>query len=469
MAWLYDILRDGTLVDNQSYEAREGVLTNRRLEFPLVLAQREGRKRHTLQNNTKCIWEFMYAASQVLEKARSQEGGESLVLFNEEEYVHNSEDSLLDLQGTDARNFILRTGNVIGSIHKGDYSLKISSRFGDDFLKFIIADADGFLEVKDSGGERVGDGYEWLLIYLWLTKLKRAYRLGMPKSYVSRDEVTNRVRGRIDPVKYESGRKRAVYQCAYREHSYSNPATALISETFRHIDHHSLIDGTHNLVNAFAQASEGIRTSRLELLRTSHFTNPYYHDYNVLIDLSKRILRHKTADFGDETDTSAFLFDVSMLFEFFIRKLLKRAGARFRVVEERGWRIPGGGKIELRRLKPDLVFSIGGSVHLYDVKYKTYDFLYGVAREDLFQLHTYLGQCMNTQTVSSCGFIYPVSEKRWKSENLQETNGCRTGLIQMAGKSVPFNVLFLKVPDSQTNHFNERFKQNCDQFLRRFA
>ena len=45
--------------------------------------------------------------------------------------------------------------------------------------EYIIADADGFLEMEDYGGEEKGD-YEWLLVYLWLIKLKRAYRLGLP-------------------------------------------------------------------------------------------------------------------------------------------------------------------------------------------------------------------------------------------------------------------------------------------------
>ena len=59
---------------------------------------------------------------------------------------------------------------MIGLVKRGNYSLKISSRFGNEFLKFIIADADGFLEIKNMGGEReLEDGYMWLLAYLWIS------------------------------------------------------------------------------------------------------------------------------------------------------------------------------------------------------------------------------------------------------------------------------------------------------------
>ena len=54
-----------------------------------------------------------------------------------------------------------------------------------------------------------------------------------------------------------------------------------------------------------------------------HFTNPFYKEYNDVIDLSKLILRDELSDFGEKSDSSAFFFDVSMLFEYFVRKLFK--------------------------------------------------------------------------------------------------------------------------------------------------
>jgi 5-methylcytosine-specific restriction enzyme subunit McrC len=40
------------------------------------------------------------------------------------------------------------------------------------------------------------------LIYLWKVKMKKAYRLGLPKKYVSKQENLNTIRGNIDSVDY---------------------------------------------------------------------------------------------------------------------------------------------------------------------------------------------------------------------------------------------------------------------------
>ena len=143
--------------------------------------------------------------------------------------------------------------------------------------------------------------------------------------------------------------------------------------------------------------------------------NPYYADYNPVIKLSKQILRNELLNFGAPSEASAFFFDVSMLFEYFVRKLLKRAGVALHEKSGRQWQIPSGlrhGYIQ-RKLIPDLIFDLNDETYVFDVKYKSFDFNYGVSREDLFQLHTYIGQVSNQHNVAGCGFIYPIRESRW--------------------------------------------------------
>ena len=186
-----------------------------------------------------------------------------------------------------------------------------------------------------------------------------------------------------------------------------------------------------------------------------------------MIELSKRLLKEESADFGPESDTSAFFFDVSMLFEYFIRKTLYRNGAQ---IQPKGnqWRIPAGRRGgALRSLLPDLVFSIDGRVHLFDVKYKYFDFNDGVAREDLFQLHTYLGQCPAVHGLASCGFIYPLAEKHW-DYGLEQRQGCLEQMLEFAGKEILFRVIFLKVPEGEED-FAIRFSDACARFVRIFG
>lgn len=103
-------------------------------------------------------------------------------------------------------------------------------------------------------------------------------------------------------------------------------------------------------------------------------------------------------------------------------------------------------------------------MHLFDVKYKSYDFVNGVARDDLFQLHTYLGQCSNHHEIASCGFIYPLSEERWNSNSVESMNGCIADSVQFSGCSIPFRIFFLKVPGGP-EHFNRRFRAECVRLL----
>lgn len=463
--WLFDILNNGTLADNQSYLADQGVFSNRRLE-PITLLSRETGQWNYAHNNESAIWHFLNRVSRDVEKSLSDNLADALVLFNDEHYEHNTDDGFIRVSGTDARNFTLSTGNLIGFVRDGEYSLKISSRFGDAFLRYIISDADGFLELEDFGGEGTDEGYEWLLAYLWNTKFKRAYRLGLPKAYETRRERVSSVRGSIDPVDYFSNKTSGKYLCSYREHSYDSPATSLFLAAYEVVKGYSFCQGTRHIYNAFLSANQGLKRSRRELRDVRYYKNPYFNDYNVLIDLSKKVLEYQGADFDIENKSSAFFFDISMLFEYFIRKILARGGIRMLNKFGQRHEIPRGvcnGR--KRKLEPDLVFENDGGLYVFDVKYKSYDHRYGVAREDLFQLHTYIGQYGNASTIKGCGFIYPVTEDNWERHCLGQTDGLISDVIMQHGKEIPFHVLFLKIPGNSATEFNRSMREQCLEFL----
>jgi 5-methylcytosine-specific restriction enzyme subunit McrC len=468
MAWLYNIIKNGTLVDNQIYSARAGELCNQRFERNIKLYQKKPGEHYKIWNDESKLWQSLSIISNSLEKVSK----ENIVLLNDRNYEHNTENNLIKLAGMNARNFTLTTGNLIGFVKSGEYSVKISSRFGDSFLHYIIADADGFLELKDWGGDKASDGFEWLLIYLWKIKLMKAYRLGLPKAYVSKEERLNKVRGRINVNTYFQGSYDGKYQCQYREHSYHNPANLLIAETFNKLKGDPFLNDMHFIHHTFLSAVDGERAKARQLADTPHFTNPFYSDYNTVIDLSKRILQDELADFGEQSDTSAFLFDVSMLFEYFIRKLLTRHGFSLADKYSEQLTVPTGsiGRYE-RKLEPDIVFDYEGRAYIFDVKYKYFDFVYGVKREDLFQLHTYIGQYSNLQDIGGCGFIYPLSEEKWEENELDKKGNLLHTTLKQGGKEIPFHILFLKIPknnkvvEEKKETFVQNFQENCRRLL----
>lgn len=462
--WLFEILKNGRLVDNQTYLVNHGILTNRRLSEPITLSTKSKGQRTYPHNNESALWHFLNSVTRGVEKILKDNIADVLILFNDEDYEHNTDDGFIDVSGTDARNFTLSTSNLIGFVKHGDYSLKISSRFGDAFLQYIVADADGFLELDDVGGAG-HDGYEWLLAYLWNIKFKRAYRLGLPKTYITKNGRISRVRGTIDAVDYFHNNTSGKYLCSYREHSYDCPATSLFIRAYETVEHYSFCQRTRNVYNVFLTASQGVRRSRQEILRTPYFTNPFYNDYNVLIDLSKKVINQHTSDFDSQYDSSAFFFDISMLFEYFIRKLIKRDGLRLLSKFEQLCKIPTGALSGyMRKLEPDLVFESDGSLYLFDVKYKTFDPQFGVKREDLFQLHTYIGQYGNGASINGCGFIYPMSEEKWTARNMDKSQGLISGVLRQQGLTIPFHILFLKIPDTASPNFNRLMRKQCRIF-----
>ncbi len=463
---LFHFIKDGYLVDNQNYLFSDRKVQNHRLGDGEITFDAPPGRRTKPEHREDRIWNFINSVSRDIEEILEDKDkrSDALVLFNNEEYEHNTDDGFISVSGTDETNFTLDTGNLIGFVKRGDYALKISSRFGDRFLQYIIADADGFLELKDVGGESDVDDYEWLLAYLWNIKFKRAYRLGLPKAYITRNERISKARGYIDPVDFFRNKTSGKYLCSYREHSYNSPAVSLFIKAYETVKHNTFCYESRNIYNSFVAANQGFKRSRQEILNTRPFSNPFYSDYNELIDLSKRVIQRGGLSFGEEKDTSAFLFDVSMLFEYFIRKLLTRGGIPLLSKSERIPEIPTGSfGGYTRKLEPDIVFESNGGFYLFDVKYKTYDQRYGVKREDLFQLHTYIGQYGNYGLIKGCGFIYPMLD-----DQLGESGGLISDVLHQQNNKIPFYVVFLPIPNVSHDQFNNDMKKQCDMFLKNF-
>ena len=463
---LSQILSDGTLVDNTQHRAIQGVFQSGWRQEKVEI--RQGRN----ANHPGAAWPLLQSA------ANLQIDPASIVLRSPQaDYEHNTDDPLIVLSGFDPLNFSLTTGNLVGSIKSEGHTLRISSRFGDEFLRYIIADADGFAEIPEQGGIAKG-GYEWLLNYFWLIQLKKAFRLGLPKSYETRKESLTQVRGRMDPIDCHLNQSRARFACTYREHSYENPATQLIARTLEHLDARSGLHGLHALKQTFQTATGGRRHPLQTLLAAPPIRNPYYADYNPVLDLAKRILKGDLADVGHHDQASALLFDVSMLFEYFIRKLLRKADMQLHDKTTSRWFISPGIPYARRALIPDLVFDHEGRTFVFDVKYKNFHFggrSPGVNREDIFQLHTYVGQATNHYDVGGCGLIYPIRESQWHNQNLAATGGILTSKIRQGGREIPFHVAFVMLPErgeisesEWVQVFQERFRASLAVFLNGF-
>lgn len=469
--WLYDLLaasrKEHRLVDNHVYQTSGGICSVFGSALYHFIEYSGGRRTQPWHYDHK-LWGFLQ------EVAHWNYDKIDATVVRDANYEHNTDDALIRVRGVDTRNFTLETGNLIGFVKRGKYSLKISSRYGDDFLKYIIADADGFLELSEKGGQQHEDDYAWLLSFLWNIKFRRACRLGLPKQYVSRNKRLSKPQGNLDVVDFYTNGQTGRYACRYREHSYQNDAVSLMIAAYEAMERNEVsapfIRPSRPQYRAFVEANVGLKRNRRDLMATPHFSNPFYSDYNPVIDLSKRVLRNQSASFGQAEDSSAFLFDVSMLFEYFIRKLLQRAGVALLPKSSREHRIPSGGLGGYTRdLQPDIIFDHEEQRYVFDVKYKSFDRIYGAKREDLFQLHTYLGQFSNDDVpVRACGLIYPIREHHLQELIASGNEPWKPTKMYQQGRPIDFFTLFLRIPLPGANFFSE-MQASCASFSKQFT
>ncbi len=394
----------------------------------------------------------------------------NLFVFGEN-YEHNTDDNLLRVHGWNNDNYIIETGNLVGYITTQKFKLNISSRFGDNFLKYLLCYSEGFLEVPDVGTISKEGLFEWVMVFLWKNALKRAYRLGIPKQYIPQHEHLYTIKGNVDVLNYAINKgKDGKTLCHFYQHDFNNPVTQLISYTFSKIKQKKLIEDCILLKNTFETCVEGKATSLEACLNTRLITNPYYIEYNKVINLSKNILRKQ---FGDITDSSsvssAFLFDMSMLFEYFVRKILKESGLKLLPKNDDSMTISSGlGKGNDRHLYPDIIIDKGGrEIEVYDVKYKHFNPIYGIKREDLFQLHTYVSYLSNYYKVSKCGIIYPQCID--EGEIFNDTH-IINNIIRHPKycDGIPMDVIFLKIPKTLDTVSISNFKPEMNENVKEF-
>ena len=149
-----------------------------------------------------------------------------------------------------------------------------------------------------------------------------------------------------------------------------------------------------------------------------------------------------------------------------MRKLLIRNGFQIEDKFNKRKEIPAGsfGNYQ-RKLEPDIVIEHNQKVVVLDVKYKSYDFRYGVAREDLFQLHTYIGQYGNDSDVAGCSFVYPITKLVWEKQGNSRKCPLITSHMQVMGKTIQFTVFFLVIPDSQEENYQTKLKSSTNDFI----
>lgn len=328
-------------------------------------------------------------------------------------------------------NPIVQTGNFVGRFFWDGLEFNIRSRFPDVFLKRMLNFAnDVYLDDVDISGKMSDkndfDVSKFILFYLFVQSLDKAYLLGLPKHYVNVSHHDLTLKGKIDLNRYinkdipflgristtsrEQQEEQAIIDVLYASISIIESCNILNTDHIAHVKRQLRENRTKMPVS---------KVTVDKALSSKSLNNPIFSEYRKVLEYAKIILQNDQLEESKTNDKKyyGFVIDVAELFEIYISKLLKK--------EFKDWMIDSPvittyqDQFFKRRIIPDIVMKRGKDVIVFDTKYKRmrmigseYSTSMGdVDRSDFFQINTYMSYFSNQGlNVILGGLLYPMEE-----------------------------------------------------------
>jgi len=344
----------------------------------------------------------------------------------------SSDDLIFNCHGKDEEYFV-DTGNYIGKIQwpvgKNYLDLEIGSRFSSTFLQRMVNFANDIYwdDFDDTNSEEDEKGLaEFILHYMFVQALEKAYLLGLPRSYQSVKHHTSSVKGKID-----------INQFIRKDIPFKGKVSSVSREQ---LDIPEIVDVLYKAVSIATKSQSKALKSRvnhifphLKQARSSHYIssqtifkaktsraldNPIFASYKRVLNLAEMVINQQGLRERESADEQGFgfLINVAELFEIYVTKLLQKefsdwsiSSPHLEVYEKTFFK---------RKIIPDIVMMKGDNVLVFDTKYKrmlfrgTKDNVWDVERNDFFQIHTYLSYYLsgpNKKNVLAAGLLYPIS------------------------------------------------------------
>lgn len=351
----------------------------------------------------------------------------------EKRSVKNNDDELIiSILKKQNEEYIAQTGNFVGNFKWNGVDIEINSRFNKVFLKRMLNFAnDIFMDKVDVAGRESKnlDISKFIIYYLFIQKLEKAFLLGLPKAYRTQKHHETKLKGKIDINQFL---KKDI------------PFRGKISSTNREqLEIHEIIDVLYKAIVFIKKDKFNIKNishviSHLKQNKSNNYVsnqtinkamnskalyNPIFAPYKEVLKYAKLIINHNSIDnkYG-QANTYGFIINIAELFEIYITKLLRNNFP--------DWQIESP-KIELyeenfftRKIIPDIVMMKDNKVLVFDTKYKRMQFngrsgfgLGDVDRCDFFQINTYMSYYKNQEySVIAGGLLYPLEKEYNKKE-----------------------------------------------------
>jgi 5-methylcytosine-specific restriction endonuclease McrBC regulatory subunit McrC len=292
---------------------------------------------------------------------------------------------------------------------------------------------DVYLDDVDIAGEKSNkelDISKFIIYYMFIQNLEKAFLLGLPKSYRSVEHHDMKLKGKIDInrfIKHDIPFKGKISSVS-REQKEIQEIIDVLHKAVSIIENNSFStkNVSHIKTHLKQQRSRAYVSNQIiqKAMNTKALQNPIFAPYKKVLKYAKYVIDGSNLEQKEngKEETFGFLINVAELFEIYVTKLLQKEFSEWTV---------NSPKIELypnqffaRKIIPDIVMEKDNKILVFDTKYKKMTFKdryqYGgdVDRCDFFQINTYMSYYQNNgYEVLAGGLLYPM-------EGIFEKNNC---------------------------------------------
>lgn len=365
--------------------------------------------------------------------------GNFFSFFNDDDKIlsKNAKNPIISVRTIDKDKKQITSGNYIGKIFYDDLEVEINSRFGKKFLErmlnfandVFVDDVSIYQDVKNESNIS-----EFILFYIFVQKLEKSFLIGLPKNYQSKKYNDLHFKGNIDMVEFIKHNipLKAKVATKTREQIEDVHIINVLYKALQVIEkkNSSFLKNVRHIKTYLVQNKSEhcfIKESLNKAFSSKALRNQNYQNYKELLKYAKMIIESENFTSKNKNDQKSysFIINIAELFEIYISKLLRNKFEEYMLDSP---------KLEIyknsfykRYIIPDIVLSKDDNYIIFDTKYKkmtmegkSQNGMGDLDRNDLFQIHTYMGYYQKIGKVLLGGLLYPMqnfNEEKCHSEN----------------------------------------------------
>ncbi len=270
------------------------------------------------------------------------------------------------------------------------------------------------------------DYSKFVIYYMFIQKLEKAFLLGVPKAYKSIKHHDMKVKGNIDIdrfIKHDIPFRGKVSSVSREQKEIQEVIDVLYKAIF--IIEKEMPSFLKNILHVKTHLkqhrSKNYVTNQTiqKALNSKALQNSIFAPYKKVLEYAQLIINSGNIKQNNKAKekTFGFLVDVSELFEIYLVKLLRWKMPEWKVTHEPKTTLYNESFYK-REIKPDIVMEKDKQVLVFDAKYKRMRFKKGsgdgktgdLDRSDFFQIHTYMSYYHNQKNTKliAGGLLYPI-------------------------------------------------------------